>query len=304
MQAWEAIQTAVDTIEENLPSDIRIVDLAQKAALSPYYFQRLFARLVGRPVREYIRLRRLAKASGMLRKTKRRIADIALDCGFASHEALSRAFKDAYGVTPVEYRGSKLWLNQFQKPCLGLQYEEEDENVPLMAGEIVVEMRRKRLQKPRHFFGLSCTVAMGEQLPLGEITGINLPGSLWEEFHEKKSGIPGLAPDGNELGVSYLENAPAGCFQYFAGKEAEEDAPCPKGYEEYILPAVEYVLCCFEAETVEELVNETLYRAIEYAGLWMERHGIQTGDFAAEMYYWRNKAADGYYMETWMPVSL
>ncbi len=34
------------------------------------------------------------------------IAKIALDYGFSSHEAFLRSFKEAYGVTPGEYRSN------------------------------------------------------------------------------------------------------------------------------------------------------------------------------------------------------
>ncbi|MGI5985770.1 MAG: helix-turn-helix transcriptional regulator [Clostridiales bacterium] len=68
--------------------------------LSPFYFQRLFKRLVKKPVNEYIRPRRLANAVSELNSDGRRIVDISLDFGFSSHASFTRAFKEAYGVTP------------------------------------------------------------------------------------------------------------------------------------------------------------------------------------------------------------
>lgn len=50
MHAWEAIEAALDEIEEHLSGEMRIDELAEKAGLSPFYFQRLFKRLVKRPV--------------------------------------------------------------------------------------------------------------------------------------------------------------------------------------------------------------------------------------------------------------
>ena len=84
MHAWEAIQTTLDYIETHMDEDLKIEALAELAALSPFYYQRLFSRLVKKPVREYIRLRRLARASTMLRERGARILDIALDCGLAA----------------------------------------------------------------------------------------------------------------------------------------------------------------------------------------------------------------------------
>jgi AraC family transcriptional regulator len=63
MHAWEQIQMTVDYIEEHLSEEIKIEDLAKLASLSQFYYQTLIGRLVKKPVNEYLRLRRLAKAS-------------------------------------------------------------------------------------------------------------------------------------------------------------------------------------------------------------------------------------------------
>jgi AraC family transcriptional regulator len=49
MHAWEAIQNSLNYIEDHLSENIKIETLANVAALSPYYFQRLFRRLVKKP---------------------------------------------------------------------------------------------------------------------------------------------------------------------------------------------------------------------------------------------------------------
>ena len=102
MHAWEQIQITVDYIEEHLAEEMKIENLAQRASLSQFYFQRLFSRLVRKPVNEYIKLRRLARASDALLDKSNRILDIALDLGFSSHEILTRTFKSTYGMTPEE----------------------------------------------------------------------------------------------------------------------------------------------------------------------------------------------------------
>ena len=62
MHAWEAIEQSLVFIEEKLTKEISTEKLASTAGLSPLYFQRLFKRLVNKPVQEYVKLRRLAKA--------------------------------------------------------------------------------------------------------------------------------------------------------------------------------------------------------------------------------------------------
>ena len=79
MHAWEQIQKTVDYIEEHISEEIKIENLAKLASLSQFYYQRLFSRLVKKPVYEYVKLRRLAKASDALLDKRKRILDIALD---------------------------------------------------------------------------------------------------------------------------------------------------------------------------------------------------------------------------------
>ena len=104
MHAYEAIEQSLTFIEEHLTKEISTEELANTVGLSPFYFQRLFKRLVNKPVQEYVKLRRLAKVIENLKSTNHRILDVALDYGFSSHGNFTRAFKETYGITPESYR--------------------------------------------------------------------------------------------------------------------------------------------------------------------------------------------------------
>lgn len=299
MHAWESIQKALNFIEANISDEIYIEQLAKESALSLFYFQRLFSRLVKKPVREYIRLRRLACACKSLADKQRRILDVALDCGFGSHETFTRAFKEAFKMTPEEYREQPVMLNQFDKPDLLLNYTMIDEGVPLISDGLVLEFNRKTILQPILFMGVEGIIPIEGQMPLGEVTGADMPGQVWEKFHKEKQFIPRIK-GGRELGVAYLGNVPEGYFTYFAGAEVvqrTEDARFVK----WKLPAREYIVCGFEAENFEQLVTIALNKAVKYSGLWLEEHGLVMDVYSPEMYY--DSSSDGVYMELWMPAS-
>lgn len=296
MHAWEQIQLTVDYIEEHLSEKIIIGELAQIASLSPFYYQRLFSRLVKRPVNEYIKLRRLAKASEAMLNHKKRILDIALDFEFSSHETFTRAFKDTFGMTPDEYRANPVRLNNFVKPQLLLNYTLVDENVPLIADDIVLEITRRQVSSPQFFIGLTAEESIN-QMPGGGETGIDGLGKLWDTFHEKKPTISELKADGDELGVTYA-GTKQGYYRYFAGAEAVL-GDMPEGCTTWRLPAGEYIVCTFEAEDFEHLVMDAVYKAHRYLfETWLPNHKLHVKPFAAERY--ASHSSDTTRMEIWV----
>ena len=296
MHAWEQIQITVDYIEEHLSEDIKIEDLAKLASLSQFYYQRLFGRLVKKPVNEYIKLRRLAKASAALQDKSKRILDIALDSGFSSHETLTRVFKDAFGMTPEEYRANPVRLNQFVKPQLLLNYTLIDENVPLVADGIVLEITRRSISSPQYFVGLAVEEPI-HRIPGGGETGVDVLGGLWDTFHERKAGIRGLKADGDELGVAH-PGKKEGHYRYFAGAEAA-CAESAEGFAAWELPEGKYIVCSFEAEDFEHLVMDAVYKAHRYLfETWIPNHKLHIKPFAAERY--ASHSPDTTNMEIWV----
>jgi len=299
MHAWEAIQNSLNYIEDHLSENIKVETLASVASLSPYYFQRLFGRLVKKSVNEYVRLRRLAKASEALKDKKKRIIDVALDYGFSDHANFTRAFKDAYGITPDEYRACPVILNHFIKPDLLLNYVMVDEDVPLIADGILVEVIRRKLDEPRTFIGIEGEVPDAE-LKGGKATGVATAGIIWDEFHRQKPHIQHLVPNGNELGVLYIGNAREGCCTYMVGAEANGNTQT-EGHASYTLPSCEYVVCCFEAENFTELIETAIFKVSSFMKSWMKQHNLTCGNFLAEMYY--GNTQDAGYMELWLPLN-
>ena len=84
--------------------EITLKRLSDSLGYSEFYVSRRFKEISGMQFRDYLRYRRLAFALKDVRDTDKSLLDIALDYGFSSHEAFTRAFKEAYGITPSEYR--------------------------------------------------------------------------------------------------------------------------------------------------------------------------------------------------------
>ena len=217
MHAWEAIQRAVNYIEENLQEEISTEMLAEMVSLSPFYFQRLFKRLVNKPVQEYIKLRRLSKAITQLNTNDRRILDISLEYGFSSHANFTRAFKETFGITPEEYKKTHPMLNTVIKPEISMNYVLIDEGVPLVIDDIVLEIHREKLASAESYIGLVADVKIATQTPVGQSTGIDVPGQLWTRFHKEKAELAESVNPAVELGMSYMADSEKGIFKYFAG---------------------------------------------------------------------------------------
>lgn len=102
------IKKSIEYIEDNLKMKIELKELADNVFLSKYHFHRVFHAVVGEPVAEYIRKRRLMEAAKELLNTEDKIVDIALDYQFGSQEAFTKAFKKLYGIPPKEFRRSRI----------------------------------------------------------------------------------------------------------------------------------------------------------------------------------------------------
>ncbi|PJZ44424.1 AraC family transcriptional regulator [Leptospira brenneri] len=91
-------------LEGKLNEAIGLNQIAFFTGYSDWHFHRLFKSIQGENVKEYIRRLRLEKAAYELKITNFPIIEIAMEAGFLSHEAFSKAFKRVMGLTPSEFR--------------------------------------------------------------------------------------------------------------------------------------------------------------------------------------------------------
>lgn len=99
----ELIKRILLYIDEHIYEKISLVELAEVAGYSPFYFSKLFAEAMGMPVTGYIRIRKLQYALASLLEG-RKVLDVSLMYAFDSHEGFTRSFTRAFGSTPSTAR--------------------------------------------------------------------------------------------------------------------------------------------------------------------------------------------------------
>src|ERR1700760_4554877 len=95
---------ALFVIERNLDSDLTLESVASACGVSRFHIAHAFAASTGRTVIEYVRARRLSEAARKLSRGAPNILDVAMNAGYTSHEAFSRAFRARFDITPDELR--------------------------------------------------------------------------------------------------------------------------------------------------------------------------------------------------------
>jgi AraC-like DNA-binding protein len=100
----KAIQRSLNFIEQHLTNELHINILAEYVGYSRFHFQRIFRKIIGKSIAEYIRERRMTQSARELITTDQRVIDIAMIYQFNSQESFTRAFKKVYDMTPGDYR--------------------------------------------------------------------------------------------------------------------------------------------------------------------------------------------------------
>jgi AraC family transcriptional regulator len=98
------VNRVLDHVVRHLDRPLGLEELAERAALSPFHFHRVFRAVVGETLAQFVLRVRLERALQMLSHGPRRtLTQIALACGFSSSSHFSRSFKQRYGVPPSAF---------------------------------------------------------------------------------------------------------------------------------------------------------------------------------------------------------
>ncbi len=267
MNTWiEGIENALEYIEQNLTEKITIKEVAEKAYMSEFHFRRIFSKICGIPVGEYMRRRRLTLAAQELSGQTAKIIDVAMKYGYDSMDGFTRAFTKFHGVVPSVVRERGATIRDF--PPLRI-------STPPVGGTM---MEYKIVEKD------SFTIMGRKRVFDAEDSYDKIP-KFWDEHWEDGgskivSGMYGLCVDFDGRYFDYYI-----ADDYMSGKEV------PDGYEIRTLPAGIWAIFPCTSDTLQDTNTK----------MWIEwlpncREYKVSGDYNMEMY-----TSEGY-CELWLPL--
>ena len=263
-------------IEFNLHESLTLTRLSEHCAVSPHHMCRLFQKATGLSVMSYVRARRLSEAARSLAEQDKDVLTAALEAGYASHEAFTRAFARYFGVLPSSVRKARsLSSLSLMEPIA-------------MKKDLIVDVPKPELRERGAFrvVGLSvkCSFEDTSAIP-----------ALWQSVNVREPEVVGAIP-GTAYGVC-CDFDEGGHFRYLAGVEATEKTD---GMDFVDIPANRYAVFVHNGHISD--FSKTVYtiwnKSLPDAGL----EPVKAPDF--ELYDHRFDPETGRgIVEVWIPVA-
>lgn len=93
-------------IEMEFSEPLQVSAIAKRVGVHPNYLSRCFSEAFGKPPKRFILDTRLERAKRLLAETGSSVGTIAKSVGFTDQLSFSRAFHNAFGMSPTAYRAS------------------------------------------------------------------------------------------------------------------------------------------------------------------------------------------------------
>ncbi len=282
MEWIDGISQAISYIEENLTEKLTIEEIAKRALISPFYFQKGFSLLCGFTVGDYIRQRRLALAGSELVSTDAKIIDIAVKYGYDSPDSFTKAFTRFHGITPTAARRDGALIKSFAPLKISLT---------LKGG---FTMDYKIVEKD------SFTVIGASKKFLYDDAKSEIP-KFWAEHYQNGKGntVCGM------YGVNIDESMGGKEFEYLIADDYDGKSEVPDGFTLKTVPAFTWAIfpCNGAMPSAMQEVNQSIFSE------WLP--SCKDYEFAAgyniEMYndpknYPKGVQDETYYSEIWIPI--
>lgn len=166
MDFLNRMNETLDYIESHLTEVLSYEEIAKISCCSMHQFGRVFSYIVGIPLSEYIRRRRLTLAAFDLQSSNEKIINIAFRYGYDSPNSFTRAFFEMHNMTPKEARSKGVILKSYSRLSFYISIK----------GDIEMNYRIEEKDK---------ITAIGL---LREIAN-NDDGAIWNEFFNNGSNV-------------------------------------------------------------------------------------------------------------------
>jgi AraC family transcriptional regulator len=208
-------------IESHFAGEITLDEIANIAGVSRYHMTRAFGDTMGQSIMRYMRGRRLTEAARALASGAPDVLAVALDAGYGSHEAFTRAFHKHFGLTPEAIRE-----------------QGHLDNVNVVEPIKMEETLRTTAPAVRFENGKVLLVA-GIALRYTCETSAGIP-AQWQRFLPHMGTVPGQIGK-TAFGVRYNSDD-EGNFDYLCGVEVTDFSRLPPDLNGIRIPAQKYAV--------------------------------------------------------------
>ncbi|RDI48059.1 AraC family transcriptional regulator [Aquicella lusitana] len=262
MNYQHQLNKVIEYIGKHLDEELTLTQLSRIACFSKYHFHRLFTAYTGLSLQQYIRWLRLKRAAHQLIIDKdRSIINIAIDAGFESHEAFSRAFKQTCGMSPSEFRHEASW-HMWEQPPYSLPQQ----------GEITMNVTIKNISARR----LAVIEHRGDPKRVGD--------SVNKLVNWAKAQPISLKPvPGEAFGFAYDDpkSTPATEFRFDLGITVPEQLTLKGEVIEKRLPAGRYAVAMHKGS--RDNISDTIYALYRD---WLPNSGEELADLPCIFCYY------------------
>jgi len=216
----DPVAKAIWFIEFHSADPLNLDTIAQFTGLSRFHLTRAFGQVTGNSVMRYLKGRRLTEAARSLANGAPDILRVALDVGYGSHEAFTRAFREQFGVTPESVRA--------QARLDGLALVEAFRRDQLMP----VTIEAPRIEKGE----LLLVGGFAERITYDNVASIP---QLWQKLAPHIGHLPNEIP-GYTYGAKL--NSDNDGFEYLAGVALSGFEGLPQDFRTERIPAQTYAV--------------------------------------------------------------
>ncbi|MEO2203810.1 effector binding domain-containing protein [Paenibacillus pabuli] len=228
MDHYSQIQRAIGYLEKHLQDEFNMREAAAAAGFSAFHFQRLFQAITGFTVLEYVRKRRLTEAARQLLNSADGILRVALNWGYQSQEAFTRAFTAHWGMTPARFRN----LNELPGSAQIQRSIDFNDYRNRLGGEFNMNKPRFVTMEAIQIIGYAYSTNLNNDQHYSEIPG------FYHDFgsEQKFMNIPERTRPDLAYGIAcHFEDD--GAFTFLVGEETSSDAPALQpGYTAFEIP--------------------------------------------------------------------